>query len=168
MDSERPYFDQKFSEAVFFYRCMESNLHASEFVFVLSAFLSAVYTLGESRTLESRDPRYREWYKVITQTKLHVPPLSDLKTYRNKEIHNRGTDTHTWVGMNFGEDGILVEGGQQFSMTMDFSTGKPVAAYSMGGEAVPVEATTQWVWGTPPNEVDVMDTCRKGGACQRF
>ena len=141
---------------------MEQHLHAAEFEFFLSAFLAVIYTLKESRTLDSRDSRYRDWYRSTAQTKFHVYPLKELTQYRNQEVHNKGADTHTWIGMNFGEEGILVEGGQTFSMTVDLSSTKPVACYSIDGEVTSMDVKTQWVWGIHPNEVDVMDTCRAG------
>lgn len=151
--------NDKLREAEFFFILMEKFFDGYEFKYLVSAFLSALYSCTQHNRLQSSDPRFREWYRQVKESHLGNVDLVRLFSLRNKEIHHKGTAASQRVGMSF-PDGIETTG---LILETDFSSGRPVGRYKTAEmeefQEHPVEQ--RWVWDAA-EELDVMELCAKG------
>jgi hypothetical protein len=66
--------NDKLREAEFFFMLMDKHSEKYEFMYFLSAFLSALSSCTEHNRLQSSDQRFRDWYREIAG-KLIVPSV---------------------------------------------------------------------------------------------
>src|ERR1700720_815478 len=90
--------NDKLREAEFFFMMMERHFHQYEFKYFVSALLSALSSSTEHNRLHSPDPRFKEWYREIVGNYVAKSELPGLDRLRNKEIHQKGTETLQRVG----------------------------------------------------------------------
>ena len=139
---------------------MEKYIHCYEFVYFLSAFLSALLSCVEHNRLLSRDVRFKDWFRDAKNGHLRNPDSLALRELRRKEVHFTGTETGQRAGMSFPEG---LEWTSSTVTEIDFSKGRPIGRYKTAHmqdfEEHPVEQ--RWVWETPA-EPDVMELCGKG------
>jgi hypothetical protein len=151
--------NDKLREAEFFFMLMEKYFDHYEFKYLLSAFLSALYSCTEHNRLYSADPRFKDWFREINQTHISHPDLQNLREVRRHEIHHKGRETLKRVGFSFPE-GIETT---QVELVFDFRGGEPIGQYKTAEmeefKEYPLEQ--RWVWMTE-GEPDVMDLCSKG------
>jgi hypothetical protein len=151
--------NDKLREAEFFFFLMRRYFDRYEFQYLLSAFLSALYSCTEHNRLHSTDSRFTDWFQEISKTYLSHVDLQELREMRKHEIHQKGKETLQQVGFSF-PGGIQ---STEMEFILDFSSGKPVGRYKTAEmeefKEHPVEQ--RWVWKTK-GEPDVMDLCLKG------
>lgn len=151
--------NDKLREAEFFLMLMEKHFDQYEFKYFLNAFLAALYSCKEHNRLLSKHSRFKDWYREVRTKYLSDADLHRLGKLRDKEIHQKGTESFQRVGMSFSE-GIETT---ELVLGVDFSSGKSVGRYKSAEmdqfEEHPVEY--RWVWDAE-GEPDVMELCRKG------
>jgi hypothetical protein len=84
---------QKLGEARFFLRLMEKSVENDAFIYFLSAFLSALYSVTEPVKLQPRrdmDDRYKKWKQQMDEGPLKDENLTLLRKMRNDEVHPQG------------------------------------------------------------------------------
>ena len=139
---------------------MEKCVPRYEFVYFLSAFLSALFSCVEHNRLLSKDARFKDWFRDVKNGHLCNPDLLALREHRRKEVHFTGTETSQLVGMSFPE-GLECTGSTV--MEIDFSKGKPIGRYKTAQmqDLQEHQVEQKWVWETR-GEPDVMELCGKG------
>jgi hypothetical protein len=163
---EIPAVNDKLREAEFFLTLMEKSFETYEFRHFVSAFLSALSSCTEHNRLHSPDVRFKDWYQNAKVSYLSNGALQRLTELRNKEIHQRGTESVQRASLPF-PDGI---DSTKLELELDFSSAKPVGRYKSAEMAEFKEhpAKYGWVWKTQ-DEPDVMELCGQGlGAVRRL
>src|ERR1019366_9662071 len=103
---------EKLGEARFFLGLMEKSVENDAFVYFLSAFLSALYSVTELIKLQPRkavDDRYRTWKRQM-KGPLKDENMALLRKMRNGEVHTMPVEKLQTVGASFGAEGIDVSG----------------------------------------------------------
>jgi hypothetical protein len=151
--------NDKLREAEFFFVLMQQHSDRYGCKYFLNAFLAALYSCAEHNRLCSKDPRFKDWYRRVKETSLSDPELQRLKGLRDKEIHQKGTESFERIGMSFPE-GIETT---ELALEFDFRSGTPVGRYKSAGMETPQEWPVEqcWVWDAD-GDPDVMECCRKG------
>jgi hypothetical protein len=154
---------QKLGEARFFLRLMEKSVENDAFIYFLSAFLSALYSVTEPVKLQPRrdmDDRYKKWKQQMDEGPLKDENLTLLRKMRNDEVHLIPPEKLQTVGASFGSEGIDLSGGGY--VELDFRSGKPVGRHKVGDGPVETHpVTVSWHVDVPSNP-DVLQTCRAG------
>ena len=156
---------EKLGEARFFLRLMEKSVENDAFVYFLSAFLSALYSVTEPIKLQPRkavDDRYRTWKQQMDEGPLKDENMALLRKMRNGEVHTMPVEKLQTVGASFGAEGINVSGGGSVELDFDFSSGRPAARHKVGEGPVETHpVTVSWHFDAP-GDPDVLQTCRAG------
>lgn len=79
--------NDKLHEAEFFFMLLGKHFDHYEFRYVLSAFLSALYSCTEHNRLHSADPRFKGWFQEMSKTHISLASLRNLREMRKHEIH---------------------------------------------------------------------------------
>lgn len=155
--SQIPQWRAKLDEAEFFFGLMHRHFNDYEFQYFVSAFLSALKSSVEHNRLQSKDPKFKEWYRQITPKLTSDGAWQLLSELRNAEVHKRGTEAWQSIGFSF------PGGAEVRELEVDFSSGAPVGRYKLADSAdyVQYQVEQRWVWSTP-GEPDVLATCAKG------
>jgi hypothetical protein len=143
--------NDKLREAECFYFLMQTHRHEYEFKYLVSAFLSALSSGTEHNRLHSSDARFKDWYRDVMEKIYQPSVLPGLAKLRNKEIHQKGTETLQRIGFATGNDEPIETTDLEF--TMDFRQGLPVGTIKTAemAEAQPIQLTSDWVWDAPDN-----------------
>jgi hypothetical protein len=154
---------EKLGEARFFLRIMEKSVENDAFVYFLSAFLSALYSVTEPMKLRpSRaiDARYKNWKQQMDEGPLKDENMALLRKMRNGEVHTMPVEKLQTVGVSFGTEGIDLTGGGY--VEFDFRSGRPVGTHKVGDAPVETHPViVSWHFDAP-GDPDVLRTCRAG------
>ena len=154
-----PAANKKLAETEFFFMLMQKHFDRYEFEYFLSAFLSALRSCTEHNRLQSADPRFKDWYEGMKASYFLDASLQRLAELRNREVHQKGTESSQRAGMSFPE-GITTT---SLVLEMDFRSGPPVGRYKSAEmeEFAEHPVEYKWVWDVE-GEPDVMELCGKG------
>jgi hypothetical protein len=142
---------------------MEKSVENDAFVYFLSAFLSALYSVTEPCKLQPRsavDDRYKNWKRQMDEGPLKDENMALLRKMRNGEVHTMPVEKLQTVGASFGAEGIdLSRGGY---VELDFRSGAPVGRHKVGDGPVETHpVSVSWHFDAP-GDPDVLQTCRAG------
>lgn len=154
---------KKLGEARLFLNLMERSVQSNDFVYFLSAFLSALCSVTQPIKLQPSkaiDDRYRAWKAEMDEGLLKDTNLALLCKMRNGEVHRIPTEKTQAVGASFGTEGINLSQGDY--VEIDFSSGKPVGRHKIGEAPVKTHpVTVSWHFAAP-GDPDVLEMCHAG------
>jgi hypothetical protein len=158
--------ESKVSEATHFLGLMEKDWSSPAFQHNLSAFLSALMSSVEHNKLYSKDARFKDWYRVASETYLKRQELVELREFRRHEVHLKAKQSWQEVTIAFPQDRPI----HGMSWTVNLSA---PATEKEKSELPPIEDVSgegevrkRYVWDVPDSP-DVLELCRKGLATVR-
>jgi hypothetical protein len=154
---------EKLGEAEYFLRLMKKDWSAPGFDYNLSAFLSALTSSVEHNRLFIKDPRFPEWYRQAVEKYLGQQVWNELKKFRRKEVHFKGSDTWQHISIPFFKSPPEAERPVSISWSIDLSAPGPTQEVEViidGDKKVPATIEKHYAWD--PNGLHIIETCEAG------